>query len=162
MKQAGAEYIFDAESGIKKKVVLNPRGACGTLLNSVMLVFFASLAVLGIWLTRYLANSTFTFDIDPEEEGFTKEKNKQQLWGWFCVFAYSLWASLLSNYITPAVEYLVKIENHKELAEADNSRIQKTFFLSCTISYAGLFYYQYVERSYSYLCLLMICLQVFN
>ena len=127
-----------------------------------MLAIFASLAVLGIWLTRYLADNVFTFDIDEEATGFSKEKNRKELWGWFCVFMYSLWASLLSNYIPPAVEYLVRLENHSELAEEDNSRIQKTFFLSTIISYAGLFYYQYVERSYSYLCLLMICLQVFN
>ena len=131
-------------------------------MNTVMLAVFASLAVLGIWLTRYLADNVFTFDIDEEATGFSKEKNRKELWGWFCVFMYSLWASLLSNYIAPAVEYLVRLENHSELAEEDNSRIQKTFFLSTIISYAGLFYYQYVERSYSYLCLLMICLQVFN
>ena len=64
-----------------------------------MLAFFASLAVLGIWLTRYLASNVFTFDIDEEAAGFSKEKNRKELWGWFCVFMYSLWASLLSNYI---------------------------------------------------------------
>ena len=143
-------------------MVLNPRGCCGSLVQTAMLLLFASLAILGIWLTRYLEKTVFTFNIDAEDESFSTEKNRKTLWAWFCVFMYSLWASLLSNYIGPAVEYLVWLENHAEQSEEDNSRIQKTFFLSTIISYAGLFYYQYFERSYSYLCLLMICLQVFN
>ena len=52
-------------------------------------VVFASLAVLGIWLTRYLADNVFTFDIDEEATGWSKEKNRKELWGWFCVFMYS-------------------------------------------------------------------------
>ena len=75
---------------------------------------------------------------------------------------YSLWASLLSSQIPAAAEYIVRLENHSAQAEEDDSRIGKFFFLSTVISYAGLFYYQYVEQSYGYLCLLMICLQVFN
>ena len=122
-------------------MVLNPRGCCGSLVQTAMLLLFASLAILGIWLTRYLEKTAFTFNIDPEDESFGSEKNKKTLWAWFCVFMYSLWASLLSNYIGPAVEYLVWLENHAEQAEEDNSRIQKTFFLSTIISYAGLFYY---------------------
>jgi len=112
------------------------------------------LAIIGLWATRYAVT---LINFDPETEN-----TKLKLWEYLCVFFYSLWASLLSQQIAPAVEYAVTAENHEQEAERDNSSIGKYFFLSTVISYAGLFYYQYYEQSYSNLCLLMLYLQIFN
>lgn len=112
------------------------------------------MAIIGLWATRYAVT---VINFDPETE-----KTKLKLWEYLCVFFYSLWASFLTQQIAPAVEYAVTAENHEQEAERDNSSIGKYFFLSTVISYAGLFYYQYYEQSYSNLCLLMMYLQIFN
>lgn len=121
----------------------------------LIIIAFSSLAIVGIAGTDYLRSNAFTFDEETEH-------NKRVLWEYLCVFMYAIWASVLTKYIGTAVEYLVRLENHSEQAEEDDSRIAKSFFLSCVISYFGLFYYQYVAGDYGWLCLLMICLQVFN
>jgi len=63
------------------------------------------LAIIGLWATRYAVT---VIDFDDEED-----KTKQKLWEYLCVFFYSLWASLLSQQIAPAVEYAVTAENHE-------------------------------------------------
>lgn len=54
IRQRGAEYIFDPESGTKQKRVLNPRGCAGECTNLLIIIAFGSLAVLGIAGTDYL------------------------------------------------------------------------------------------------------------
>jgi len=121
-------------------------------LNLLILLLFGALAIVGIYIT-YLLTDIFEFD-----EG----DDKKLLWEYFCVLLYAVWATQLSRYIGRAAEYVVKLENHAEQSEEDDSRIGKVFFLSSVISYFGLFYHAYWEQDYGYLCLLMLFLQVFN
>ena len=64
LKQKGAEYIFDTESGTKKRKVLKERGCAGNCLNIMILLLFAGLAIIGLVITNY-ASKAFEF---KEEE----------------------------------------------------------------------------------------------
>ena len=78
------------------------------------------------------------------------------------MFLNSICVTILTKFFSSIVEYIVKRENHGEDSAFENSMIQKSFTMSCFISFSGLILLAYWQTSFFLVNLLMIFLIFFK
>ena len=121
--------------------------------NFWVLLAFTSLAIIA---------SVFTMQMQHMIEFSDEEENKKDWWNCFSVFVNAIAATILTQFFATVVEYIVKKENHGTDIDFEDSMINKSFTISCLISYGGLMLLAFWERSFMLVNLLMIFLIFFK
>ena len=121
--------------------------------NFWVLFLFSSLAIIA---------SVATIELSKVIDFAEDEENNKDWWLAFSVFVNSICATVLTQFFSSIVEYIVKRENHGTDSDFEASMISKSFSISCLISYGGLMLLAYWERSFMLVNLLMFFLIFFK
>jgi phosphate/sulfate permease len=129
-------------------------GTCCTSFINVIIAGLFSLIGLVVGVACIEMKGAIEFD-----ETEVREKN---WWVIFSVFLNSIVVAILTYFFSKIAEYIVDKENHNQASEKEDSLITISFWMSCFVSFSGLFLYCYWQQDLALVNLLMIFLILFK